>query len=102
MAPAGTNYAGRCLDEGFSKSPVCVNLPVTVFLPDAEKDQAPGRYVYMQSEEAMMIAREHGFRNVTERVAAGKPRRHAPPGSAVRIVTTWCDPRAKPHQLSRQ
>jgi poly(3-hydroxybutyrate) depolymerase len=72
-APAVTNYAGRCLDGGFSKSPTRVNLPVTVFQVDTERDKAPGRYVYMQSQEAMKIAREHGFTNVTERVAAGKP-----------------------------
>ena len=75
-APAVTNYAARCLEGGFSNSPVRVNLPVTVFQVDTERDKAPGRYVYMQSQEAMKTAREHGFRNVTERVAAGKP--HGP------------------------
>jgi len=43
---------------------------------DTERDMAPGRYVYVQSQEAIKTAREHGFRNVTERVAAGKP--HGP------------------------
>jgi hypothetical protein len=32
--------------------------------------------VYLQSQEAMKTAREHGFENVTERVAAGRP--HGP------------------------
>jgi hypothetical protein len=75
-APAVTNYAARCMDRGFSNSPARVNLPVTVFQVDTERDKAPGRYVYLQSQEAMQTAREHGFRNVTERVAAGRP--HGP------------------------
>jgi len=75
-APAVTNYAARCMDGGFSDSPACVNLPVTVFQVDTQRDQAPGRYVYLQSQEAMKTAREHGFENVTERVLAGRP--HGP------------------------
>jgi poly(3-hydroxybutyrate) depolymerase len=75
-APAVTNYAARCMERGFSNSPVRVNLPVRVFQVDTERDKAPGRYVYTQSQEAMKTAREHGFRNVTESVAAGKP--HGP------------------------
>lgn len=74
-APAVTNYAARCI-EGFSNSPMRVNLPVRVFQVDTERDKAPGRYVYLQSQKAMKTAREHGFRSVTERVAAGKP--HGP------------------------
>jgi len=75
-APAVTNYAARCLEGGFSNSPIRVNLPVKVFQVDIERDKAPGRYVYMQSQEAMKTAREHGFRNVTERLATGRP--HGP------------------------
>lgn len=75
-APAVTNYAARCLEGGLSNSPVRVSLPVRVFQADTERDKAPGRYVYLQSQEAIKTAREHGFRNVTERVAAGKP--HGP------------------------
>jgi hypothetical protein len=75
-APAVTNYAARCMDSGFSNSPARVNLPVTVFQVDTGRDKAPGRYVYVQSEEAMKAARDHGFQNVTERVVAGRP--HGP------------------------
>ena len=75
-APAVTNYAARCLEGGFSNSPLRVNLPVRVFQVDTERDKAPGRFVYLQSQEAMKTAREHGFRNVTESVAGGKP--HGP------------------------
>jgi hypothetical protein len=75
-APAVTNYAARCMEGGFSSSPIRVNLPVKVFQADTERDKAPGRFVYLQSQEAMKTAREHGFRNVTESVAAGKP--HGP------------------------
>ena len=64
------------MDEGFSNSPARVHLPVTVFQVDTERDKAPGQYVYLQSQEAMKTAREHGFENVTERVAAGRP--HGP------------------------
>jgi len=75
-APAVTNYAGRCMERGFSNSPGRMNLPITVFQVDTERDKAPGRYVYLQSREAMKTAREHGFKNVTERVVAGRP--HGP------------------------
>jgi poly(3-hydroxybutyrate) depolymerase len=75
-APAVTNYAARCMEGGFSNSPARVRLPVTVFQVDTDRDKAPGRYVYLQSQEAMKAAREHNFRNVTERVAAGRP--HGP------------------------
>ena len=75
-APAVTNYAARCMDGGFKNSPARVNLPVTVFQVDTERDKAPGRYVYLQSQEAMKTAREHGFENVSQRVAAGRP--HGP------------------------
>lgn len=75
-APAVTNYAARCLEGGFSSSPLRVELPVTVFQVDTLRDMAPGKYVYSQSQEAMKTAREHGFRSVTERVASGKP--HGP------------------------
>jgi hypothetical protein len=75
-APAVTNYAARCLEGGFSKAPMRVNLPVRVFQVDTGRDKPPGQYVVMQSQAAMKVAREHGFRNVTEQVAAGKP--HGP------------------------
>ncbi len=75
-APAVTNYAARCMEGGFSNSPARMSLPITVFQVDTERDKAPGRFVYLQSQEAMKTAREHGFQNVTERVAAGRP--HGP------------------------
>ena len=75
-APAVTNYAARRLEGGFSNSRIRVNLPVRVFQVDTERDKAPGRYVYMESREAMKTAREHTFRNLTERVTAGRP--HGP------------------------
>ena len=64
------------MDGGFSNSPARVNLPVTVFQVDTERDKAPGKFVYLQSQEAMKAAREHGFRNVTERLVTGRP--HGP------------------------
>jgi hypothetical protein len=75
-APADTNYAARCMESGFSNSPARVNLPVTVFQVDTGRDRAPGKFVYLQSQEAMKSAREHGFQNVKEQVVAGKP--HGP------------------------
>jgi len=75
-APAVTNYAGRCMEPGFSTAAARTNLPVTVFQVAAGRDVAPGRYVYDQSRQAMKIAGEHGYRNVTERVVADKP--HGP------------------------
>jgi len=38
--------------------------------------RSPGQFVYLQSQEAMKVAREHGFRNVSEKVVADKP--HGP------------------------
>jgi poly(3-hydroxybutyrate) depolymerase len=75
-APAVTNYAGRCLESGFSSRDSRADLPVTVFQVESGRDVPPGRYVYSQSQQAMKIAGEHGFRNVSERIVAGKP--HGP------------------------
>lgn len=75
-APAVTNYAGRCLESGFSTAESRTNLPVTVFQVASGRDVAPGKFVYMQSQQAMKIAEEHGFRNVSERIVANKP--HGP------------------------
>ncbi|HYL73040.1 MAG TPA: hypothetical protein VEU96_02490 [Bryobacteraceae bacterium] len=75
-APTVTNYAGRCLESGFSTASSRANLPVTVFQVAAARDVPPGKFVYTQSQQAMKVAEEHGFRNVTERIVAGKP--HGP------------------------
>jgi len=75
-APAVTNYAGRCLDPGFSSAASRADLPVTVFQVEAGRDVPPGKYVYAQSQQAMKTAAEHGFRNVSERIVAGPP--HGP------------------------
>lgn len=72
-APAVTNYAGRCLDVGFSSSPARIDLPVTVFQVEAGRDIMPGKLVYQQSQQAMKVAASQGFRNVTERVVANRP-----------------------------
>jgi hypothetical protein len=60
------------MEPGFSSSPARETLPVTVFQVDTERDKAPGKYVYLQSQDAMKKAREHGFQNVNERVVKGK------------------------------
>jgi len=75
-APAATNYAGRCLDAGFSSAASRTSLPVTVFQVQSGRDVPPGRFVYQQSQQAMKIAGEHGFGNVSERIIADKP--HGP------------------------
>ncbi|MEO8130322.1 MAG: hypothetical protein ABJF23_11525 [Bryobacteraceae bacterium] len=80
-APAVTNYAGRCMDSGFSTSAARADLPVTVFQVDAGRDVAPGKFVYIQSQQAMGIAREHGFRKVSEQIVADQP--HGPLADAI-------------------
>jgi poly(3-hydroxybutyrate) depolymerase len=70
-APAVTNYAGRCLEPGFSTAASRANLPVTVF-----QVVPPGKFVYTQSQQAMKTAEEHGYRNVSERIIRDKP--HSP------------------------
>lgn len=76
VAPAVTNYAGRCLDSGFSTASARANLPIAVFQVASGRDVAPGRFVYEQSQQAQKIAAEHGFRKVSERIVADKP--HGP------------------------
>ena len=75
-APAVTNYAGRCLDAGFSTSPMRIDLPITVFQVEGGRDVVPGKFVYQQSQQAMKVATAQGFRDVTERVVANRP--HGP------------------------
>jgi len=75
-APAVTNYAGRCMEPGFSTAAACADLPVTIFQVASGRDAAPGRFVYTQSQQARKIAEEHGYRNVSERIIEGKP--HGP------------------------
>ncbi len=75
-APTVTNYAGRCLDSGFSTAPSRADLPVTVFQVSSGRDVPPGKFVYAQSQQAMKVAEERGFRKVTERIVADKP--HGP------------------------
>lgn len=76
VAPVVTNYAGRCLEPGFSTGPSRTDLPVTVFQVASGRDVPPGKFVYTQSQQAMKAAEEHGYRKVTERIVAGKP--HGP------------------------
>ena len=76
VAPAVTNYAGRCLESGFSTAVARVDLPIIVFQVASGRDAPPGKYVYMQSQQAMKIAVERGFHNVSERIVADKP--HGP------------------------
>jgi poly(3-hydroxybutyrate) depolymerase len=75
-APAVTNYAGRCLESGFSTAVSRGDLPVTVFQVASGRDMAPGRFVYLQSQQAMKIAGEHGYRNVSEKLITDKA--HSP------------------------
>lgn len=62
--------------DGFSTAPSRVNLPVMVFQVTSGRDVAPGRFVYLQSQQARKIAAEHGWGNVSERIIADKP--HGP------------------------
>jgi poly(3-hydroxybutyrate) depolymerase len=93
-APAVSNYAGRCLESGFSTSPARAELPVTVFQVASGRDVAPGTYVYRQSQQAMKIAEEHGYRKVSERIVADKP--HGPLAEEVLayFASTWNGRRA--------
>jgi poly(3-hydroxybutyrate) depolymerase len=75
-APAVTNYAGRCLDSGFSNAPSRASLPVAIFQVASGRDVPPGKFVYLQSQQARKVAEEHGFRTISERVISDKP--HGP------------------------
>ena len=85
-APAVTNYAGRCLDAGFSSSPARIDLPITVFQVEGGHDVAPGKFVYQQSQQAMSVAAAQGFRKVTEQVVANRP--HGPLADEV-VAYCW-------------
>jgi poly(3-hydroxybutyrate) depolymerase len=95
-APAVTNYAGRCLESGFSTAVSRTDLPVTVFQVQSGQDVAPGTFVYKQSQQARKIAEEHGFRNVSERVVADKP--HSPLADEVLayFASIWARDRRPP------
>ena len=95
-APAVTNYAGRCLEPGFSTTASRVNLPVTVFQVASGQDVAPGKYVYMQSQQAKTIAEQHGFRNLSERIIADQP--HGPLADEVLayFASIWSTSRRPP------
>jgi hypothetical protein len=71
-APAVTNFAGRCMEGGFSGSPSRAELPVNVFQVSAGRDVPPGKFVYSQSQEAQRAAKEHGFAHVTETLVDGQ------------------------------
>ena len=75
-APAVTNYAGRRNGAGFSTAAARGICLVTIFQVASGRDAVPGRFVYMQSQQARKIAEEHGYRNVSERIIEDKP--HGP------------------------
>jgi dienelactone hydrolase len=73
VALVSPNYRGRCLDNApFSSSPQRIKLPVTVFGGESDAGWKPNQPLYTQSQEAIKIAREHGYENVSESVAPGK------------------------------
>jgi poly(3-hydroxybutyrate) depolymerase len=72
-APVCTNYRGRCMEDAqFSSSPQRTKLPVTVFGGEADPGWKQGQPLYTQSQEAIKIAREHGYGSVSESVAPRK------------------------------
>ncbi len=95
-APAVTNYAGRCLESGYSTGVSRTDLRVTVFQVQSGRDVAPGMFVYRQSQQAMETAAEHGFRNVSERIVADKP--HSPLAEEVLayFASVWAASRGRP------
>jgi len=73
VAPVTTNYLGRWLDEAaFSKDPSRARLPVHVLMV-AEAKLSP---LQTQTEEAIRVARAHGFGAVT--LAEVRDRPHGP------------------------
>jgi poly(3-hydroxybutyrate) depolymerase len=75
-APAVTNWAGRCMEAGFSNSPARAELPVAIFQLAAGRDVAPGKFVVQQSQEARRLAEAHGYRRISERIVSNRP--HGP------------------------
>ena len=72
-APVCTNFRGRCMEDAqFSSSPQRVKLPATVFGGEADAGWKPGQFLYTQSIEAMKIAKERGYENVSESLSPGQ------------------------------
>jgi poly(3-hydroxybutyrate) depolymerase len=62
VAPVSTNYLGRWMTpESFSASPARTQLPVRVF----QSAQVPSPYFAQQTVNAIALAREHGYGNVS-------------------------------------
>ena len=73
-APVTPNYQGRWMDAGnFSTDGSRVSLPVKVFQAGVGPEPWPNPYFVKQNQEAMRVAADHGYRNVSRVVVAGKP-----------------------------
>jgi hypothetical protein len=62
VAPVSTNYLGRWMTaDSFSNSPARIGLPVRVF----QAAQLPSPFFAQQTENAVALAKAHGFGNVS-------------------------------------
>jgi len=71
VAPVATNYGGRCMEDGQFHAAV-PDLPVKIFAGARDAMWKPGGPIYVQSQQAKEVAVQHGYRNVSETVVAGK------------------------------
>jgi len=69
VAPAATNYAGRCLDSGFSNAPRARICHRRVSSGLGARG-SPGQFVYLQSQEAMKVARRARLPECLRKVVA--------------------------------
>ena len=60
------NYAGRWIDEAhISSAPEGITLPVRNIVGTSDTLCAPGTPIYKQMQNAISVAGEHGYKNVT-------------------------------------
>jgi hypothetical protein len=91
-ALVGPNYIERCMKDGaFSKDPSRAALPVQVFHGASDPGWHKGGPLYEQTRNAIVLARNRGFRAISEQAVPGKT--HEPlPAEVLDFFTTRLEP----------
>ena len=83
VAPVAGNYRGRCMDDGvISSHPARASLPIYGLHGQLDTLWGPGGGGYAQWQQAVQLARAHGYGQITEAAVPGKA--HVPvPGTVL-------------------
>lgn len=72
-APVCPNYAGRWVEESrISTAPERASLPIRCFYGAKDEMFSKSHPIFAQWARAKSIAREHGFKNISQEIAPGK------------------------------